>query len=69
MLDALSQLALDDALLDSAAAIDVNQLRSLDAIHLASAQQLEGELDVLVSYDERMLAAARALGLPVGFPT
>jgi uncharacterized protein len=69
MLDALSQLALDDALLDSAAAIDANQLRSLDAIHLASAQQLEGELDVLVTYDERMLAAARALGLPVSLPT
>ena len=68
MLDALSQLALDDALLDSAAAIHAKQLRSLDAIHLASAQQLEGELDVLVSYDERMLAAARALDLPVSVP-
>ncbi len=69
MLDALSQLALDDALLDSAAAIDADQLRSLDAIHLASAQQLEGELDVLVTYDERMLAAARAVGVPVSLPT
>ena len=69
VLDSLSQLALDDALLDSAAAIEANQLRSLDAIHLASAQQLEGELDVLVTYDERMLAAARALGLPVSHPT
>ena len=69
VLDSLSQLALDDALLDSAAAIEANQLRSLDAIHLASAEQLEGELDVLVTYDERMLAAARALGLPVSHPT
>jgi uncharacterized protein len=69
VLDSLSQLALDDALLDSAAAIEANQLRSLDAIHLASAQQLEGELDVLVTYDERMLAAARALGLSVSHPT
>ena len=69
ILDALSQIALDDALLDSAAAINANQLRSLDAIHLASAQQLEGELDVLVTYDERMLAAARTLGLPVSLPT
>jgi uncharacterized protein len=69
MLDALSQLALDETLLDSAAAIIANQLRSLDAIHLASAQQLEGELDVLVTYDEQMLAAARTLGLPVSLPT
>ena len=69
MVDALSQLAVDDALLDSAAAIDADQLRSLDAIHLESAQQLEGELDVFVTYDERMLAAARGLGLPVSLPT
>jgi putative transposase len=37
----LSALALDDALLDSAAAIGAN---GLDAIHIASAEQLEGEL-------------------------
>jgi uncharacterized protein len=69
LLDGLSLLALDDALLDDAAAIDANELRSLDAIHIASAQQLERELAALVSYDERMLAAARSLGLPVRRPT
>jgi predicted nucleic acid-binding protein len=69
LLDGVSLLALDDALLDSAAAIAANELRSLDAIHIASAQQLEGELDALVSYDERMLTAARALGVPVSRPT
>jgi predicted nucleic acid-binding protein len=69
LLDGLNLLALDDALLDSAAAIDANELRSLDAIHIASAQQLQAELDALVSYDERMLTAARALGVPVSHPT
>ena len=69
VLDGLSQIALDDPLLDSAAAIDAHELRSLDAIHIASAQQLEGELDALVSYDERMLTAAQALGVPVSRPT
>jgi predicted nucleic acid-binding protein len=69
LLDGLNLLALDDALLDHAAAIDANEPRSLDAIHIASAQQLQGQLDALVSYDERMLAAARALGLPVSRPT
>jgi predicted nucleic acid-binding protein len=69
LLDALSLLALDDALLDSAAAIDVDELRGLDAIHIASARQLAGELDALVSYDERMLTAARSLGVPVSHPT
>jgi hypothetical protein len=33
------------------------------------AQQLEGELDALVSYDDTMLTAARALGVPVRRPT
>jgi predicted nucleic acid-binding protein len=69
VLDGLSLLALDDALLDSAAAIDANELRSLDAIHIASAQQLETELHALVSYDERMLTSARAMGVPVSRPT
>jgi uncharacterized protein len=69
LLDGLSLLALDDALLDNAAAIDANELRSLDAIHIASAQQLRAELDALVSYDERMLAAARALGVAVSRPS
>jgi predicted nucleic acid-binding protein len=69
LLESLSLLALDDALLDRAAVLDANDLRSLDAIHIASAQQLEGELDALISYDERMLAAARSLGLAVDRPT
>ncbi|MBN9609579.1 MAG: hypothetical protein BGO26_07925 [Actinobacteria bacterium 69-20] len=36
-------------------------LRSLDAIHLAHCLAIEA--DVLASYDERQLAAARALGI------
>ncbi len=69
LLDSLNLLTLDDALLDSAAAIAAGDLRSLDAIHVASAQQLEGELAALVSYDERMLTAAHSLGVPVSRPT
>jgi uncharacterized protein len=69
LLDSLNLLALDDPLLDAAAAVDANDLRSLDAIHIASAHQLDGELGALVSYDERMLTAAHSLGLPVSRPT
>jgi uncharacterized protein len=69
VLESVSLLALDDTLLESAAAIGADELRSLDAIHIASALQLEGELDALVSYDERMLAAARTLGVSVSRPT
>jgi uncharacterized protein len=43
-------------------------LRSLDAIHLATAQQLGNELGPFVTYDERMAAAADDLGLRVMSP-
>jgi uncharacterized protein len=43
-------------------------LRSLDAIHLATAASIRGELGVLITYDQRMLADAEALGLPVLAP-
>jgi predicted nucleic acid-binding protein len=59
---------LDDVLLDAAARLPIEPLRSLDAIHLAAAQRLGSDLSVLVSYDERMLAAARRLGIPVASP-
>jgi predicted nucleic acid-binding protein len=40
-------------------------LRTLDAIHLASAIQVLPELDAFVTYDDRLAAAARALGILV----
>jgi predicted nucleic acid-binding protein len=43
-------------------------LRSLDAIHLATAQSLGAELDALICYDVRLADAARAAGLPVESP-
>jgi predicted nucleic acid-binding protein len=43
-------------------------LGSLDAVHVASAQQLGSELISLVTYDKRMADAARAVGLPVAMP-
>lgn len=61
-------LRIDDSLLDAAATLPVDALRSLDAIHLAAAQRLGSDLSVLVSYDERMLTAARALGMTVASP-
>lgn len=41
-------------------------LRSLDAIHLAAALHLGA--DVLVSYDRRMIEAARGIGMDVSSP-
>jgi uncharacterized protein len=38
-------------------------LRSLDAIHLATARILAPELDALVTYDDRLASAANDAGL------
>jgi uncharacterized protein len=51
-----------------AAAYFTGQVRSLDAIHLASAELLGSELETLVTYDHRMAEAARTAGLPVEMP-
>ncbi|WP_250037108.1 hypothetical protein [Paractinoplanes maris] len=59
--------------LDSAAAAFAEPtLRSLDAIHLATAQVLVNEsgseLTAFVTYDRRLLDAAKAAGLPTASP-
>ncbi len=47
---------------------DLRMLRSLDAIHLATASSISAELGVLIIYDRRMLTEAQTLGLPVLSP-
>ena len=64
----LELIAFDEAIANAAAAIHPPLIRSLDAIHLASALALGSDLDVLVTYDGRMQEAAIALGLPVAAP-
>lgn len=61
-------IGIDDALLDAAGILDDDNLRSLDAIHLAAARALGGELVAVVTYDQRMSAAARRLGLAAVAP-
>lgn len=58
----------EDALLDAAAVLGATTLRSLDAIHLAAAQTFGGDLAAVVTYDDRMTAAAHHVGLPVRRP-
>ena len=53
---------------DRPAAIGPPLLRTLDAIHLATALALVPDLDAFVTYDDRLAEAARALGLPVVRP-
>lgn len=64
----VSLIHLDDTLLDSAAALAPAGLRSLDAVHIASALALGDDLASLITYDVRMTGAATLLGLPVSAP-
>jgi predicted nucleic acid-binding protein len=43
-------------------------VRTLDAVHIASAQIIGPVLDSLVTYDRRMLDVARSVGLPAMAP-
>jgi uncharacterized protein len=65
----VDQINLDRSLLDEAATLAPSTvLRSLDAIHLASARLLGSDLRAVVTYDERMVAVASDLRLPVEMP-
>ena len=44
------------------------ELRSLDAIHLATAERVGADLQDFITYDDRMAAAARQLGHRVSAP-
>ena len=44
-------------------------VRSLDAIHLGTALHVRQKLTSFVTYDKRLLDAARAAGLPTAAPT
>jgi uncharacterized protein len=59
----------NDRILNAAATLRLEDVRSLDAIHLATAQQLGADLGRLVAYDERMLDAAKRLGIRTATPT
>jgi predicted nucleic acid-binding protein len=60
---------IDELVRTTAGAYDETLIRSLDAIHLATADVVLGEdLTAFVTYDRRLLAAAEKLGLPVASP-
>jgi uncharacterized protein len=59
---------LSNAVLNAAGVMKPDELRSLDAIHLATAALFETTLSDLVTYDTRMASAARARGWAVASP-
>jgi predicted nucleic acid-binding protein len=68
VLDRLELVRINDRVLANAGTILPADVRSLDAIHIATAVLLGPALRRIVTYDVRMTAAARALGLVVVSP-
>lgn len=68
LLLAFSVVSIDDDIVEGAMNEPDRGLRSLDAIHLATARLLSEDLDAIVSYDDRLLKAATEAGLPVASP-
>lgn len=69
VLAAITLIAPDAALLAEAASVDPLWVRSLDAIHLATALALRPDIDGIVVYDLRLADAARHAGLTVWAPS
>lgn len=68
ILSAVALLSIDDVA-PMAEVIGDSMLRSLDAIHLATAHEVRTDLTAFVCYDKRLRDSAQALGLPVETPT
>ena len=64
----LYRLEIDAAVRSAAAALVDPNLRTLDAIHVATALGLGTELQAFISYDQRLLQAAGDLGLAIASP-
>jgi predicted nucleic acid-binding protein len=59
---------LDDSILERAGTLDPAALRTLDALHLATALEVAPAPE-MVTYDERLAEASRSAGLSVAAPT
>ena len=71
-LEVMARIALVDVdrrILAAAAALDPPGLRTLDAIHLATALAVREDLAALVTYDRRLAAAAERAHLEVSAPS
>lgn len=68
LLTAFDYVSIDDEIVDAAMNEPDRMLRSLDAIHLATARVLGPDLTGLVTYDDRLATAAHDAGIPVTTP-
>jgi uncharacterized protein len=65
--DAYTEIPLSEEVRNLAAQVPA-RVRTLDAVHIASAQVLGSELTALITYDKRMWEVADSIGLPVVAP-
>jgi uncharacterized protein len=68
LLTRIDQVGVSRSVLEAASRLPDPALRSLDAVHLATALQLGHDLDALVTYDGRLAAGAERQRLPVVTP-
>lgn len=68
ILAGLALIPVDQPTLEGAAGLGAYGVRALDAIHLATARSLGDDLECLIAYDQRLVAAAEASGLPTEHP-
>jgi uncharacterized protein len=68
VLRAIDLVRVSDSILRSAGHVVPIEVRSLDAIHLATARALGQQLSLLVTYDDRVAEAARANRMRVEAP-
>jgi predicted nucleic acid-binding protein len=65
---ALTIREVDESLAAAAGRLAPPALRTLDAIHLATALELAPELEAFVTYDQRLADSAAAAGIPTASP-
>ena len=68
LLSEIDLIDMDRALLERAGELQPPEVRSLDAIHLATALALGPDLGEIITYDRRMADAAAQWGLRVAAP-
>jgi predicted nucleic acid-binding protein len=69
LLDAVTLFVVDRDVLDRAGALDAPMVRTLDAIHLATAVDLKAAIIEFVTYDQRLAKLAEIAGFEVVSPS
>ncbi len=67
-LTTITLLALDQPIIEIAAELEPSELRSLDALHLATILSLGEDIERVYCYDSRLTSAARTFGVEVAQP-